>query len=158
MKGFDTDRTFALVEIAGDELFFQIVSRTGETVDTGMISRQSKQSSTGIREWPQFNLWFETPALGAESLCRRIRSDRGTPFLFMPSRCPSERKHRDLAQRSVSYSRHPRTGNGPGTSSGSGPPDTNARDFKGDYSPITVQERFEWIVKSTVGPKNLARV
>ena len=36
------------------------------------------------------------------------------------------------------------------------PPDTNARDFKGDYSPITAQERFEWIVKSTVGPKNLA--
>jgi hypothetical protein len=36
-KGFDTDRTFALLEISGKQLFFQIVSRTGETVDSGTI-------------------------------------------------------------------------------------------------------------------------
>lgn len=36
-KGFDTDRTFALVEIAGNQLFFQVVSRTGETVDSGLL-------------------------------------------------------------------------------------------------------------------------
>jgi len=35
-KGFDTDRAFGLVEIAGNEFWFQIVSRTGETVDSGM--------------------------------------------------------------------------------------------------------------------------
>ena len=35
-KGFDTDRGFGLVEIAGGEFWFQIVSRTGETVDSGM--------------------------------------------------------------------------------------------------------------------------
>ncbi len=81
MKGFDTDRTFALVEIAGDELFFQIVSRTGETVDTGMISRQSKQSSTGIRKWPQFHLWFETPALVAES---PLQADTVRPWHTVP--------------------------------------------------------------------------
>jgi hypothetical protein len=42
----------------------------------------------------------------------------------------------------------------PGTAAA--PPDTNARDFKGDYSPITAQERFDWILQSTIGPKNLA--
>ena len=39
-KGFDTDRTFMLVEIAGDQLFFQTVSRTGATVDSGILERQ----------------------------------------------------------------------------------------------------------------------
>jgi predicted phosphodiesterase len=34
-KGFDTDRTFGLFEIAGNDFNFQIVSRTGATVDSG---------------------------------------------------------------------------------------------------------------------------
>jgi 3',5'-cyclic AMP phosphodiesterase CpdA len=37
--GFDLDQAFMLVEIAGDELFFQTVSRTGGTVDSGVIRR-----------------------------------------------------------------------------------------------------------------------
>lgn len=37
---FDKDRTFMLVEINGDELFYQTVSRSGETVDSGKITRQ----------------------------------------------------------------------------------------------------------------------
>jgi predicted phosphodiesterase len=41
-KGFDTDRDFMLMEIAGDELYFQTVSRTGETIDSGVIERQEK--------------------------------------------------------------------------------------------------------------------
>jgi hypothetical protein len=36
-KAFDSDQAFGLMEIAGDELFFQIVSRTGETVDSGVL-------------------------------------------------------------------------------------------------------------------------
>ncbi len=44
-KGFDTDRTFAVVEIAGSELFFQVISRTGETVDSGVIEAASVRSS-----------------------------------------------------------------------------------------------------------------
>lgn len=35
--GFDTDRDFGLVEIAGNELFFQVISRSGATVDSGTI-------------------------------------------------------------------------------------------------------------------------
>jgi predicted phosphodiesterase len=37
--GYDQDRSFMLVEIAGDELYFQTISRTGQTVDSGMIRR-----------------------------------------------------------------------------------------------------------------------
>ena len=42
--GFDTDRTFMLVEIAGDKLYFQTISRTGQTVDSGALQRQPKPS------------------------------------------------------------------------------------------------------------------
>jgi 3',5'-cyclic AMP phosphodiesterase CpdA len=39
-SGFDRDRSFMLNEIAGDDLFFQVVSRTGQTVDQGVIHRE----------------------------------------------------------------------------------------------------------------------
>ena len=39
-KGFDTDRSFMMVEIAGDQFFFQAISRTGQTIDSGVINRQ----------------------------------------------------------------------------------------------------------------------
>jgi predicted MPP superfamily phosphohydrolase len=38
--GFDQDQSFMLNEIAGDDLYFQVISRTGETVDRGTIHRQ----------------------------------------------------------------------------------------------------------------------
>jgi 3',5'-cyclic AMP phosphodiesterase CpdA len=38
--GFDEDRSFMLNEVAGDDLFFQVISRTGQTVDHGVIHRQ----------------------------------------------------------------------------------------------------------------------
>jgi 3',5'-cyclic AMP phosphodiesterase CpdA len=38
-KGFDTDRTFGLFEIAGDQFTFQIVSRMGATVDSGVFQK-----------------------------------------------------------------------------------------------------------------------
>jgi hypothetical protein len=36
-KGFDSDCGFGLVEIAGTHLHFQVVSRTGATIDSGII-------------------------------------------------------------------------------------------------------------------------
>jgi hypothetical protein len=39
VKGFDTDQSFMLVEIAGDKLYFQTVSRSGETIDFGELPR-----------------------------------------------------------------------------------------------------------------------
>jgi len=38
-KGFDDDRSFMLIEIAGDQLYFQTLSRGGTEVDSGVLSR-----------------------------------------------------------------------------------------------------------------------
>lgn len=40
--GFDTDRSFMLVELTTDKLYFQTISRTGEAVDSGILERQPK--------------------------------------------------------------------------------------------------------------------
>jgi hypothetical protein len=40
--GYDQDRSFMLVEIAGDEFHFQTISRTGLRVDSGVIQRVAK--------------------------------------------------------------------------------------------------------------------
>ncbi len=40
-KGFDTDRSFMIVEIAADKLYFQTISRTGETIDSGVLPRNA---------------------------------------------------------------------------------------------------------------------
>jgi len=39
--GFDRDYHFMLIEISGDELYFQAISRTGVTIDTGTVRRTS---------------------------------------------------------------------------------------------------------------------
>lgn len=41
-KAFDKDMSFMILEIAGDEMHFQVISRTGETVDSGVINNQRK--------------------------------------------------------------------------------------------------------------------
>ena len=38
--GFDTDTHFMLIEISGDTLYFQVISRTGQTVDQGAVRAQ----------------------------------------------------------------------------------------------------------------------
>jgi predicted phosphodiesterase len=42
VKGFDTDQSFMLVEIAGDKLYFQTISRSGETIDSGELPRMRR--------------------------------------------------------------------------------------------------------------------
>jgi hypothetical protein len=44
--GFDTDRSFMLVEISGDELYFQTFSRIGKTVDSGTVARVKEPAAT----------------------------------------------------------------------------------------------------------------
>jgi predicted phosphodiesterase len=39
VKGFDSDQSFMLVEIVGDKLYFQTISRSGETIDSGELPR-----------------------------------------------------------------------------------------------------------------------
>jgi predicted phosphodiesterase len=48
--GNDQDRSFMLVEIAGDEFHFQTISRTGLTIDSGVIQRVAK--TAGAASWP----------------------------------------------------------------------------------------------------------
>jgi predicted phosphodiesterase len=44
-KGFDRDRTFMVVEIAGDQMYFDTISRTGEVVDSGTVSATGPAST-----------------------------------------------------------------------------------------------------------------
>jgi hypothetical protein len=39
---FDRDRTFMLIEIAGDTLYFQTIARSGQTIDSGALMRQTE--------------------------------------------------------------------------------------------------------------------
>jgi predicted phosphodiesterase len=39
-KGFDTDNVFLAVEIEGDKMYFNAISRTGQVVDSGIIERR----------------------------------------------------------------------------------------------------------------------
>ncbi len=48
-KGFDTDNSFMLVEIADDVLYFETIARTGRTIDSGMLKRQAKPKLTEAR-------------------------------------------------------------------------------------------------------------
>lgn len=43
-KYFDQDMSFMLVEIANNQMYFQAVSRTGETVDTGVLANPKKKN------------------------------------------------------------------------------------------------------------------
>lgn len=38
-KGFDSEQAFALMEVAGDELYFQAISARGATVDSGVLTK-----------------------------------------------------------------------------------------------------------------------
>lgn len=44
-KAYDKDMSFMLLEVAGDAMHFQVISRTGETVDSGILMNQRKTSA-----------------------------------------------------------------------------------------------------------------
>ncbi|MGH9503342.1 MAG: metallophosphoesterase [Terriglobales bacterium] len=48
--GFDADQDFMLVEVDGDEFYFQTISRTGLTVDSGVIRKQPKNARLRIEK------------------------------------------------------------------------------------------------------------
>ena len=48
-KAYDKDMSFMLVEIAGDEMHFQVVTRTGETVDSGVLTNQRKKAAQAAK-------------------------------------------------------------------------------------------------------------
>ena len=45
-KAYDKDMSFMLVEVNKDQMHFQVISRTGETVDSGVIMNQRKVSAS----------------------------------------------------------------------------------------------------------------
>jgi predicted MPP superfamily phosphohydrolase len=45
-KAFDRDLSFMLLEVVEDQMHFQVISRTGETVDSGVLINQRKKSAT----------------------------------------------------------------------------------------------------------------
>jgi 3',5'-cyclic AMP phosphodiesterase CpdA len=47
---FDQDYSFMLVEVAGSELYFQSITRTGKVVDSGTISRPASREGGLIRD------------------------------------------------------------------------------------------------------------
>jgi hypothetical protein len=46
-KGFDTDNSFMLVEIAKDQMFFETIARTGKVIDSGIVPRHG--TTPGIK-------------------------------------------------------------------------------------------------------------
>lgn len=42
-KFFDRDMSFMLAEVVDNQLYFQVISRTGETVDAGVLPKQPRQ-------------------------------------------------------------------------------------------------------------------
>jgi 3',5'-cyclic AMP phosphodiesterase CpdA len=48
-RGFDTDNSFMLVEIAGDTLYFETISRSGTRVENGKIEREDTAPRTSER-------------------------------------------------------------------------------------------------------------
>lgn len=47
--GYDKDRSFLTVEISGDDLYFQAISRTGVTIDSGTIQRPGPAQTTATQ-------------------------------------------------------------------------------------------------------------
>ena len=43
-KFYDRDMSFMIAEIVKDEMYFQVISRTGETVDSGVLKNQKKKA------------------------------------------------------------------------------------------------------------------
>jgi 3',5'-cyclic AMP phosphodiesterase CpdA len=41
-KAYDADMSFMLFEVVKDEMYFQVISRTGETVDSGVLPNQRR--------------------------------------------------------------------------------------------------------------------
>jgi hypothetical protein len=49
-KWFDQDMSFMLVEIVDDKMYFDVISRTGKTVDTGIIVNERKKNAANAAE------------------------------------------------------------------------------------------------------------
>ena len=51
-KGFDADYHFILVEVVGDDLFFQAISRAGKTIESGVVHRPGAPAVLAVTPAP----------------------------------------------------------------------------------------------------------
>jgi hypothetical protein len=49
-KAYDKDMSFMLVEIDKDQMHFQVITRTGDTVDSGVLAHQKKRTATAANQ------------------------------------------------------------------------------------------------------------
>jgi hypothetical protein len=66
-KGFDTDFTFMIVEISGDDLYYQAISRKGTTVDSGVFHRPGAAPEAPPAKTPPVPVAVPSVAPGARS-------------------------------------------------------------------------------------------
>jgi hypothetical protein len=51
-KGFDTDHSFMVVEVEGNQFHFQAISRAGQTFDSGTLTRIRRTPQTTVKPAP----------------------------------------------------------------------------------------------------------
>ena len=79
--GFDQDQAFMIVEVDGDDLFFQTISRTGATVDSGTIPRAITRPGRCEDAMSKLDVLPASPAL-VRSGRVKARPRRGLPELW----------------------------------------------------------------------------
>ena len=77
-KGFDQDYSFMIVEIDGDDMYFQAISRKGETIDSGVFKRPAAAGAAVV-----------TPATPAPPPKADEPSPSPVPVAAAPSPSPS---------------------------------------------------------------------
>ena len=45
-KGYDADLAYMIAEIVGDQMYYNVINRTGQTIDSGVITRRGGQAPT----------------------------------------------------------------------------------------------------------------
>jgi hypothetical protein len=95
-NGFDMDRSFMLVEIAGNELFYQTISRLGKTVDKGIVVRREVAQTATSSTQPQPAV--KTPDQAAQPP-KALPPPNAKPAAKVPP--PKPRKARPSLHRSV---------------------------------------------------------
>ena len=82
-KGFDRDYHFMIVEITGDDLYFQAISRTGATIDSGVVHRPGAPAAGRARRPAPRRFPWPRPRL------RSTSTPAATPVKKLPSTRPT---------------------------------------------------------------------
>ena len=78
-KGFDRDYHFMIVEISGDDLHFQAISRTGATIDSGVVHRPGAHAAVASTTAEAARIRAQVMAIGRAGLARPPNRRRWIP-------------------------------------------------------------------------------